>query len=564
MIKDIELREKLYREFPPIPDKIIDEIERDCLQQFLFYRKGKNKATVYCTSCRRWETYHKKLVVDGIEINGSAVPDKLWHNNDIICPMCGHAVKCKSEGRGRKSLKARGNYCIFSAKGDNLYVQAIKYQIGWEDIDDPEADIYEFKKYVFTPQGSQSWRWKWDCVDMVPMNKISEPMFALDGGIWRAYDYEREDDRRLYTCVNEEAIYSTFLKYQEFHRLAHGTNTPMSYLEHMAKYPDITEKLTKAGFDAVVDDICSYGNMHKFNKLINWRAKTLRDALRMNSAEIKHWQKALKTAKGIADLAEYQKSKKITSDYKKLLEMFEKYSSTDAYKLCQASDICNASLVKVCNYVDKIHNTADRHKYIGNWHDCLSMMAELGYPKGNSLCFPKNLTKLHDRLVKEMNALKKEKAKAANAKLDAKITNSKKERSKLIYSNYLYTIVLPESIEDIHREGRMLEHCVASYDERHAKGELHILFVRRQWDLDTPWYTIEVSNDGYICQWYGYKNNRTIAKHPDMKQFIDEYKLFLDYQYGRIKQEEYDSKLMKLDTNGGYNDGTDEHTIQIA
>lgn len=564
MIKDEELRDKIYSEFPSIPPKAIDEIERECLPQFLFYTKAKNgkSASVYCTSCRRSDVYHKSITVDGMEIEQSNVPNMLRHGETIRCPICGHAVECKSEGRGHKNLQARGNYCVFIAKDNNLYIHAIKYVISWRNIDDPQTEIYWFKKYAFAPQGAQCWKYKWDCIDMVPMKTISEPQFALDGGWWMTYNDKRAEDRYLYTCINEDALDNTFLRYQEFYRLAHNTNCPMSYLEHMAKYPDITEKLTKAGFEEIINDVCR-SNHYGFKKLVKWKKHTIKDALGLNSQEIKYWRQILNSS-SIEAFSQYLKCKKIVSDPRKLSELFKAYDDRDAYRLCLISDLSGAKINKVCNHINKVSNKSDRKGKIAEWLDTLQMMEKLGYSKGNSLAFSKDLPGLHRRMIQETNARTKEFEKAKYVELDRKIERQKKELSKLIYSNFLYTIVLPESIADIHQEGRILDHCVASYAERHAKGELHILFARKQWDIESPWYTIEVDKQGRIVQWFGYQNNRKIPKHPDMKQFISEYEIFLDMQYGRITQEEYETKLIKLSMNGGYTNGFDESKINVG
>ena len=47
-----------------------------------------------------------------------------------------------------------------------------------------------------------------------------------------------------------------------------------------------------------------------------------------------------------------------------------------------------------------------------------------------------------------------------------------------------------ETEEELIAEGKALHHCVASYAERHARGELTIFFIRRKDKPDEPWYTL--------------------------------------------------------------------------
>lgn len=136
-----------------------------------------------------------------------------------------------------------------------------------------------------------------------------------------------------------------------------------------------------------------------------------------------------------------------------------------------------ASFVKVRNYIYK-HCKSDRYGGALEWSDCNRMMDTLGYPKESVLRFPKSLRKLHDRLVNETNAAEERIRKAQDVPNDLKIKAQEEELSKLIYSNLLYEIVLPKDMQDIRDEGKVLDHCVASYAERHARGATHIfLFV---------------------------------------------------------------------------------------
>lgn len=84
-------------------------------------------------------------------------------------------------------------------------------------------------------------------------------------------------------------------------------------------------------------------------------------------------------------------------------------------------------------------------------------------------------------------------------------------------------------------EGKALSHCVGGYADRHAKGVLTILFIRKNGDLDTPFYTMEVSVDYHIVQCRGYRNNLADNPKPEeMKEFEEKYAAYLQ----QIKEEE--------------------------
>lgn len=71
-------------------------------------------------------------------------------------------------------------------------------------------------------------------------------------------------------------------------------------------------------------------------------------------------------------------------------------------------------------------------------------------------------------------------------------------------------LILATSTEDLINEGEALHHCVGrmSYNEKMAKGESLILFVRKKEDKETPFVTMEYNpNEKKILQLYGFKDS---------------------------------------------------------
>ena len=83
-------------------------------------------------------------------------------------------------------------------------------------------------------------------------------------------------------------------------------------------------------------------------------------------------------------------------------------------------------------------------------------------------------------------------------------------------------VILPSNLENIVYEGATLEHCVGGYADRHALGTLHIVFLRRLDDLETPYYTMEISTSGRIVQCRGFRNNaESRGGKPKPQEIID-------------------------------------------
>lgn len=106
-----------------------------------------------------------------------------------------------------------------------------------------------------------------------------------------------------------------------------------------------------------------------------------------------------------------------------------------------------------------------------------------------------------------------------NKKYSAFIENLKKYE----FSNDTYCIVIPKVIQELDIEGNVLHHCVASYKNNVANGKEIILFLRKVTDPKTPFYTIDLDEDGFIRQIHT-KYNGNIIDDPEK----DKIKVFLD------------------------------------
>lgn len=71
-------------------------------------------------------------------------------------------------------------------------------------------------------------------------------------------------------------------------------------------------------------------------------------------------------------------------------------------------------------------------------------------------------------------------------------------QKKFAWSNDKFTILVPEKVEDLSTEGKILHHCVSSYQEAFARKHTTILFFRRNNNLSEPYFTIELAQNGSI------------------------------------------------------------------
>ena len=102
-------------------------------------------------------------------------------------------------------------------------------------------------------------------------------------------------------------------------------------------------------------------------------------------------------------------------------------------------------------------------------------------------------------------------------KLAAKLYDQRKE--KFEYADDNFSIIVPEEMNKITKEGVYLHHCVGGYISRVAEGRTNILFLRRNEEIEIPFFTIEVNNHNEIIQIHGLYN-RWLGNEPDAVKFV--------------------------------------------
>ena len=129
------------------------------------------------------------------------------------------------------------------------------------------------------------------------------------------------------------------------------------------------------------------------------------------------------------------------------------------------------------------------------------------------------LHRYHNMLI-EINIIDKEERTKEEQerlnKLAAKLYDQRKE--KFEYADDNFSIIVPEEMNKVTKEGVYLHHCVGGYVNRVAEGRTNILFLRKNDDIDIPFFTIEVSNSNEIIQIHGLYN-RWLGNEPEAVKF---------------------------------------------
>lgn len=156
----------------------------------------------------------------------------------------------------------------------------------------------------------------------------------------------------------------------------------------------------------------------------------------------------------------------------------------------------------------------------------------------NSSSFPEcpanksseNIDRLHNLIIPVFNraktlANKRELEEKTKFYLNHHYTDAKA----LEYSNDKFSIIACKDLSELGYEGSELHHCVGSYVDSVSCGQEYILFLRRNNEIDKPFYTIDVFPDKRIRQIHGMCNcnmNKEIS--PFIKKWAEKFELNLN------------------------------------
>lgn len=149
------------------------------------------------------------------------------------------------------------------------------------------------------------------------------------------------------------------------------------------------------------------------------------------------------------------------------------------------------------------------------WLDYLDAAGKLKYDlTRDDVRMPGDLAERHDLAAASLRTAEDEKA-----------MRKYRARYRRLVEQFSFTadglsVVVPGNIQDIVREGRVLQHCVGGYAERHVNGAVTILFLRKESAPGVPYVTIELSTENNcrelrIRQIHGYRNERDGGPPPE-------------------------------------------------
>lgn len=486
------------------------------MAHYLFYRKG---ARAYTPVEFFQAGMPEKLPARAVECYCTACHDRFTdttsgmkffkHNQTTSCPRCGAYVMMKQMDRGRKGLWDIGTFVIFEGYGDYLAIRACKAEQTFPDPEslEPSIDLYTITTYELRPGRATQYIYTWPEGWHPKKSKPSEPSFPLG-----YYGY-----RNGYFVINREAIGGTFLRYAfgDIYEEEWPSDIVL-WLCRIAERPQL-EYLMHGGLRRLA---CDYVYQHMTTRL-NWRSDDLKKILRLSKPELAY----IKEEDGLryCDYIHFRRDVFQGRNPEETIAYHRDFGRCD-HLLKEAAGLSGLPVRQIMNYARRKKNNQGGYFAMIAYRDYLRECSALGYDlTSTAITMPKDLFAAHDRTMKLMRE-----------KEDREMMARLIERNKLLQELRFQVpeldlmIRLPESVKDIIDEGAALNHCVASYADRHVSGVLAIVFLRRISDPDTPYYTMEISSHE-IQQCRGRKNNCDHnPKPPTVRRFEELYTAYLD------------------------------------
>lgn len=198
------------------------------------------------------------------------------------------------------------------------------------------------------------------------------------------------------------------------------------------------------------------------------------------------------------------------------------YERDRLYRIIEDYNLDVDRFIKYLEYLKTFEHT-ELDWVIRNYRDYLSAEKQL---RGDRLSkmdkYPNNLVQQHHNRNAVLRDIQREKDALKEAENRAKeeiVYGNNKELYEEVSKHREFSIVAPETSDDIIEEGNRMNHCVGGYCSSIRNEETCIMFMRKSKRLDKEWVTVEIK-DGKLYTALG-KNNRKLYENE--KLFLEKY-----------------------------------------
>ena len=288
----------------------------------------------------------------------------------------------------------------------------------------------------------------------------------------------------------------------------------LQYLRIYEKYPKV-ELLVKAGLSLFATRKTIVEKLSEDKNFGKWMFKN-KEELAKKHFYINALNKAYKLNKPLTEVQMNLESKKALSiaDNHRIIKEFFSKNEYD----------------KLINYLWKQHSSL--YIYEDYLRACKELELNMNEDKNR---YPKEFMRWHDIRINELDSKR--------AEIDARKRKELFENFTKVASKYLglernlkdaYITIIAKSPTELVYEGEQLHHCVGKmgYDQKFAKEQSLIFFIRNKNNPDVPFVTIEYSiKTKSILQCYGYRDSKP---EEEVLNYVN--KIWLPYANKKLKK----------------------------
>ena len=461
------------------------------------------------------------------ELNIANLSSYTYIKLDEICPKCGNHIDQQNHLTHEQSNNCSANIMWMEKLGEEKVVARYgSVNLGISD-DELSITVFENIRVILTPK-------KMFYYKKTKLDKNEFSLIKSNSKEYRAINYSLINP----CCLNteeelEDIINSTFLvktgllhawglgDFKDYKINEIGTLSDTSFMAQYYRKPYI-ELTVKSKLKELTSELMrtTYNSEYKKQTIYEMLdiSKNMLKIIRENNLDL-------------SQITLLKRCFNIDSGFNS--EMWYDINHIEAYvsihtislflQICEKYQI---SIKRLLEYLQSCYNHQCIHKVnaLNIFNDYLGMASSIGYD-------------LNDKNIKFPNSLKKEHDKASFAYAVVQDEAQKKmfTHNALLFKRYEYEdndfiVIVPQTADDVVREGQLQRHCVASYVERIRQGETCVCFIRKKNDVETPYYTCEIYHDS-IHQVRGYCN--CSVKEATLSNFIENWAkkkhLQLDY-----------------------------------
>jgi hypothetical protein len=305
---------------------------------------------------------------------------------------------------------------------------------------------------------------------------------------WYDYDWGYNDDK--YFQIQAPIINKDFIekipKYKYSAVDLYPYNNIIKYLRFYEQYPQ-TELLVKCGLSELATSKQILKQCQKDKKFCKWLYDN-RDYINHKSYYITSLVRAYKQNKDIESVYKFDSFKKMFSqkdNFRELKQFLHK-----------------GELEKFMNYL--IKQNTNGHSYTDYLNACNYLHLDMNENKNR---YPHDFKRWHDIRIDEYHTAKANADEKERQEFYKEFAKIAEKYLPLQRSKDEYIAIIAKSPKDLIIEGEKLHHCVGrmNYDQKFAREESLIFFVRSKETPDTPFVTLE----------YSLKNHKVLQCYAD-------------------------------------------------